>query len=73
MLETIEEKLAARRKGTDHRFGTFEVREHGTPTTAILYRESIVIPRSRRPAFVPGKNLKRQDKIIIRGHAASVC
>lgn len=62
LLETIEEKLAAGEKVQITGFGTFEVREHGERNGRNPYtRESIVIPPSRRPAFVPGKNLK--DKI----------
>ena len=62
LLSTIEDSLAAGEKVQITGFGTFEVRERSERTGRNPFTgEAMVIPPSKHPAFVPGKNLK--DKI----------
>ena len=61
-LELIGDSLAAGEKVQITGFGTFEVREHGERNGRNPYtKEQMVIPPSKRPAFVAGKSLK--DKV----------
>jgi len=62
-IDIVEEQLIAGDKVQITGFGTFEVRSHDERNGRNPYTgESIVIPPSRRPAFVPGKNLKEKIK-----------
>lgn len=63
MLDIICETLAAGEKVQITGFGTFEVRERGERNGRNPYSgESIVIPASRYPAFVPGKVFRAKIK-----------
>jgi len=59
-IETIEEELVAGGKVQLIGFGTFEVRDRAerqarNPRNP---QETITVPKSKSPAFKPGKNLK---------------
>lgn len=63
MIDLICENLAAGEKVQITGFGTFEVRERGERNGRNPYSgESIIIPPSRYPAFVPGKIFRTKIK-----------
>lgn len=63
IIDTIEEELVKGDKVQITGFGTFEVRVHDPRQGRNPYTgENIMIPESRRPAFVPGKTLKAKIK-----------